>query len=52
MKFVFGVAIGYWLFHPYNEKNKLDRVSCEMVRKGMEKVVEFATTRIDKVVGR
>lgn len=51
MKFVIGVAVGYWLFHPYNENSKLDRASYKVIRKGGDKLVEFAIKRVEKVFG-
>lgn len=51
MKFIFGVAIGYCLFHPYNENSKLDRATLKVVQKGAEKLSGFLIKQIDRVVG-
>ena len=51
MKFVFGVAVGYWLFHPLDENNKFDRATLKLVRNGGKKITDFVAKRVEKVFG-
>jgi hypothetical protein len=50
VKFVIGVVVGWWVFHPYNENSKLDRASVKMVQKGGEKLTDFVLKQVDKVL--
>ncbi len=49
MKFVFGVAVGYFLFHPVKEDSKFDQAIIKGLQKGGYKAGEFLTKKLIKV---
>ncbi|QJD49781.1 hypothetical protein SEA_CLUBPENGUIN_57 [Streptomyces phage ClubPenguin] len=51
MKFVIGVAVGWFLFHPVKKDSKFDQTVEKAMRSGGEKLASFIIGKFDKVVG-
>lgn len=52
MKFIIGVGVGYFLFHPIKEDSKFDQAVVKAMRSGGEKLANFIIKKFDGVVGQ
>lgn len=50
VKFIIGIAVGWFLFHPAKEDSKFDQAVFKGVRKGGEKAVGYLTEKFDKAM--
>lgn len=49
VKFIIGVAVGWWLFHPVSEDSKFDQATVNALRKAGEKCADFIIKKFDGV---